>query len=63
MIIETRVKQSKAMNIRDKLKLKGKYEDNYNKHSNGRIWIFCDDSRVEFRFVSSTQMLIHGGSL
>jgi hypothetical protein len=35
--IETRVKFAKADSIRNKLRLKGKYIDNYINHENGRI--------------------------
>jgi hypothetical protein len=37
ILIETRVKSAKADSIRNKLRLKGKYIDNYINHENGRI--------------------------
>lgn len=37
ILIETRVKSNKVEENRGKLKLRGNYLDNYNKHDNGRI--------------------------
>lgn len=42
ILIETRVKQVKARNIRNKLRLQGEFLDNYSSHSNGRIWLNWD---------------------
>lgn len=49
MIIETRVKMSKDAKIRDHLKLKGLFIDNYSKHDNGRIWIWWNNIKVEIK--------------
>lgn len=59
VMLETRVKNNKAGNVRDKLKLKGKYLDNYVKHNNGRIWVYWDDNIVDIQEVKCTAQLIH----
>ncbi|CAJ2662986.1 unnamed protein product, partial [Trifolium pratense] len=61
VLIETRVKSAKADSIRNKLRLKGKYLDNYHNHENGRIWLYWDDRAVDIRLVSSTTQMIHCG--
>ncbi|XP_045791547.1 uncharacterized protein LOC123886260 [Trifolium pratense] len=61
VLIETRVKSTKAANIRNKLRLKGKYLDNYLHHENGRIWLNWDDRVVDVRLISSTAQMIHCG--
>lgn len=45
--------------IQKKMKLKGTYLDNYNKHENGRIWICWDENRRYIDYVSSTDQMIH----
>lgn len=59
VMLETRVKNNKAGNVRDKLKLKDKYLDNYVKHNNGRIWVYWDDNIVDIQEVKCTAQLIH----
>lgn len=59
VMLETRVKNNKAGNVRDKFKLKGKYLDNYVKHNNGRIWVYWDDNIVDIQEVKCTAQLIH----
>ncbi|CAI8590828.1 unnamed protein product [Vicia faba] len=58
-MLETRVKSNKAGNVRDKLKLRGKYLDNYVKHNNGRIWVYWDENLVDIQEVKCTTQLIH----
>ncbi|CAK8574006.1 unnamed protein product [Lathyrus sativus] len=58
-LIETRVKAKNEMRIRQKLKLKGNYTDNYSNHDNGRIWIHWDDNRRHVESMESTNQLIH----
>jgi hypothetical protein len=59
VLIETRVKAQNATRIRQKLKLKGNYMDNYSNHENGRIWIHWDDNRRHMELMESTDQLIH----
>ncbi|CAJ2651355.1 unnamed protein product [Trifolium pratense] len=59
ILIETRVKNNKAENIRKRLKLRGNYVDNYNKHENGRIWIFWNDNNVNIKLIHSTDQMVH----
>ncbi|XP_058757171.1 uncharacterized protein LOC131630409 [Vicia villosa] len=61
ILVETRVKKDKASAIRDKLKLKGEYMDNYAHHANGRIWIHWDSNKVDHKMVSSSSQYIHCG--
>src|SRR4051812_33725273 len=61
ILIETRVKKDKASAVRDKLKLRGTYMDNYNHHANGRIWVNWDHNRVDLRYVCSSSQFIHCG--
>ncbi|CAJ2661953.1 unnamed protein product [Trifolium pratense] len=61
VLIETRVKTAKAENVRNNLRLKGKYLDNYLNHDNGRIWLYWDDRVVDVKFISSTAQMIHCG--
>ncbi|XP_058768747.1 uncharacterized protein LOC131642529 [Vicia villosa] len=59
ILIETRVKEKNADMIRNKMKLKGSYLDNYDKHANGRIWICWDDNRRHIELIDSTDQFIH----
>ena len=61
VLIETRVKKSKAINIRKKLRFKGMYLDNYVDHDNGRIWLCWDNNRIDLKFVHSSSQLVHCG--
>jgi hypothetical protein len=61
ILIETRVKCNKAEKIRKRLKLRGNYLDNYNKHENGRIWIVWNDNNVNIKKISETDQMIHCG--
>jgi hypothetical protein len=61
IILETRVKAVKANKVRDQLKLRGKYLDNYCAHPNGRIWLIWDDNSLDVRHVKSTSQMIHCG--
>ncbi|CAK8532803.1 unnamed protein product [Lathyrus sativus] len=59
VLIETRVKRNKTQTIRDKLKLRGSYLDNYGKHENSRIWVYWDENKVDIEHVCITDQLIH----
>lgn len=61
ILIETRVKKNKTENIRNKLKLRGNYLDNYNKHDNGRIWDYWNDKNMGIKMVSNINQMIHCG--
>jgi hypothetical protein len=54
VLIETRVKHNKHDNIRNKLRLKGSYLDNYTSHENGRIWLNWDDRAIDVKLISSS---------
>ncbi|XP_058742497.1 uncharacterized protein LOC131614990 [Vicia villosa] len=57
ILIETRVKSDKARSIRNKLKLYEKYIDNYQYHSNGRIWITWDEGTVDIKELEKRKKL------
>ncbi|XP_058722236.1 uncharacterized protein LOC131594157 [Vicia villosa] len=59
VLIETRVKDNKAGAVRNKLNLRGEYVDNYQRHENGRIWVFWNDNKVGLTVVKVTQQMIH----
>ncbi|CAK8578829.1 unnamed protein product [Lathyrus sativus] len=61
ILLETRVKHDKADKIRCKLKLKGRFLDNYTEHENGRIWIWWNNAKIKIRKVTSSGQLIHYG--
>jgi hypothetical protein len=61
VLIETRVKCTKADSIHTKLRLTGKYLDNYTNHANGRIWLNWNDSIIDVRLVRSSTQMIHCG--
>lgn len=52
---------NKAAKIRDHLKLKDLFIDNYFKHDNGRIWVWWNNNKVEVRNMACTEQLIHCG--
>lgn len=47
----TRVKQAKAKTVREKLKLRGMFIDNYSDHENGRIWVEWNNTKVNIKLV------------
>jgi hypothetical protein len=59
--LETRVKAAKADKVREQLKLRGCFLDNYHAHPNGRIWVVWDDKSIDVRHVKSTSQMIHCG--
>lgn len=61
ILLETRVKVSKAKNVRDQLDLYDNYIDNYDKHANGKLWITWNDARVDIKLVHSTDQALHCG--
>jgi exonuclease III len=61
VLIETRVKSTKADNIRTKMRLQGKFLDNYTSHANGRIWLNWDDRILDVKLISSSAQMIHCG--
>jgi exonuclease III len=61
IILETRVKAAKADKVREQLKLRGCFLDNYHAHPNGRIWVVWDDKSIDVRHVKSTSQMIHCG--
>lgn len=54
VLIETRVNRNKAQGVRDKLRLSGRYLDDYDTHENSRILLEWDDNRFNIRLVEST---------
>lgn len=42
------------------MKFKGLVLDNYDKNSNGCIWLMLDENKVEIKHILSTNQLIHG---
>src|SRR4051812_33430742 len=61
IILETRVKASKAEKVRSKIGNKWSYIDNSTKHNNGRIWILFDEGKIQVRKEHCTDQLIHIG--
>lgn len=61
ILIETRVRHSKANLVRDKLNLKGRYLDKYQYSDNGRIWIEWDNTKLDIKNIKSTYQFIHYG--
>lgn len=61
ILIETRVKQTKAINIRKKINHRWSYIENYASHNNGRIWVMWDDSRIMVVEVRNIAQFIHCG--
>ncbi|CAK8576485.1 unnamed protein product [Lathyrus sativus] len=51
ILIETRVKETKAKSIRENIQIYDNYMDNYKDHTNGRIWIHWDSNIVDVKFV------------
>lgn len=61
ILFETRVKMNKAALIRDEVGHKWSYFDNYDGHTNGRIWFLSDKSRIKVEKILSTDQFIHVG--
>ncbi|XP_058784538.1 uncharacterized protein LOC131659349 [Vicia villosa] len=61
ILIETRVKATKASKIRDRLNLYDNYLDNYQNHENGRIWISWNDRNIYIKYVHSSDQYIYYG--
>ncbi|XP_058733155.1 uncharacterized protein LOC131604751 [Vicia villosa] len=59
VLLETRVKENKAKDVRQLLLSGGMFVDNYTNHFNGRIWISWDVTNVDIRVRHSTSQLIH----
>lgn len=59
ILVETRVKQQKAQNIRNKMGSKWQYLDNYEKHSNGRIWIMWNENKIRVKMLENSDQFIH----
>lgn len=61
ILLETRVKENKAKDIRQHLHVGGMFAENYANHYNGRIWINWDNSLIDLRVIHSTSQLLHCG--
>ncbi|KAL5134431.1 Transposon TX1 uncharacterized protein [Glycine soja] len=61
ILLETRVKETKASSTREKLNLHNNYIDNYQSHANGRIWVSWDDMKLIVQQISNTDQFIHCG--
>src|SRR4051812_36138791 len=61
ILLETRVKENKAKDIRQHLQIGGMYVDNYANHFNDSIWINWDNTLVDLRVISSSSQMIHYG--
>ncbi|XP_058734025.1 uncharacterized protein LOC131605717 [Vicia villosa] len=59
ILLETRVKENKAKDIRQQLLAGGMFVDNYANHYNGRIWINWDNNRIDLQVRYSTNQLLH----
>ncbi|XP_058726099.1 uncharacterized protein LOC131597415 [Vicia villosa] len=59
ILVETRVKKDKAVNIRKKLGGQWHYLDNYDNHANGRVWIMWDNNKVDIKSICSSEQMIH----
>lgn len=59
VLIKTRVKKKIAQVIRHKLKLRGNYLDNCDKHENGIFGVFWDDNRMKIEPIKSMYQMIH----
>lgn len=53
ILMETKVKQAKTINIRNKT------GNTWRFHDNGRVWMFWDVNKVKVEFVSCTDQLVH----
>lgn len=61
VLIETRGKAHKTSQIRNNMYCHGDWLDNYADHPNGRIWIHWDNTKIDIRFVQSSNQFIHCG--
>ncbi|XP_058776967.1 uncharacterized protein LOC131651319 [Vicia villosa] len=61
ILLETRVKENKANDIKQNLHLGGMFVDNYANHSNGRIWINWNNNRIDVHVIKSSSQMIHCG--
>lgn len=59
IFIEIRVKEAKAKYIKEKLKFQERYLDNYNKHTNGRLWISWNSTKYDINLVLRIDQAIH----
>lgn len=59
-LIETRVKQNKALDIRRKFGHTWCFADNYIDAVNGRIWVGWDSNIAHFQKLSSSAQTVHG---
>lgn len=59
ILIETRVKENEVAKTRSKLKLCGNYFDNYEKHANGRIWVYWNHNKIKVQVVKTTYQMVH----
>ncbi|KAI5382050.1 hypothetical protein KIW84_UN0211 [Lathyrus oleraceus] len=56
---ETRVKEDKAAGIRRHYENKWCFEDNYDKHYNGRIWLLWNKAEVIIRMIQVHEQFLH----
>ncbi|XP_050915875.1 uncharacterized protein LOC127130968 [Lathyrus oleraceus] len=56
---ETRVKEDKAAGIRRYYENKWCFEDNYDKHYNGRIWLLWNKAEVIIRMIQVHEQFLH----
>ncbi|KAL5190422.1 putative ribonuclease H protein [Glycine soja] len=61
ILLETRVKETKASSTREKLNFHNIYIDNYQSNANGRIWVSWDDMKLTVQKISNTDQFIHCG--
>ncbi|XP_058775015.1 uncharacterized protein LOC131649265 [Vicia villosa] len=61
ILVETRVKQDKAVHIRKMMGGSWNYLDNYKKHANGRVWIMWDKCKVDIKGICDSDQMIHCG--
>lgn len=54
-LLEIKVKKHNTSRIRNKLDTRWKYEDNYNYHENGRIWLMWKHSEVVVNVLKTTK--------
>lgn len=58
-LLETKVKANKVDSIRNKFGQQWRFIDNYDKHSNGRIWIMWKVEDLQITMVKSSDQFIH----
>lgn len=59
ILLETRVKKAKAVQIRNKINIHDRYIDNYNQHDNGRIWVSWNSRTIDINLECCTDQHIH----